>query len=50
MDMTSLLTSTKKTEYVAVEYPPTSEILDELEKLNEQINAETKALRALLGE
>lgn len=40
----------KKTEYVAVEYPPTSEILDELEKLNEQINAETKALRALLGE
>lgn len=40
----------KKTEYVAVEYPPTSEILDELEKLNEQIVEETKVLRALLGE
>lgn len=40
----------KKTEYVAVEYPPTSEILDELDRLNEQIVKETKELRRLLGE
>ena len=40
----------KKTEYVAVEYPPTSEILDELDRLNAQIEEETKALRKLLGE
>ena len=38
----------KKTEYVAVEYPPTSEILDELDRLNEQIAAETAELRKLL--
>lgn len=38
----------KKTEYVAVEYPPTEEILDEIEKLNAQIAEETAALRALL--
>ena len=40
----------KKTEYVAVEYPPTSEILDELDRLNAQIEEETKTLRKLLGE
>ena len=40
----------KKVEYVAVEYPPTSEILDELDRLNEEIIRETKELRALLGE
>ncbi|MBR4501320.1 MAG: SAM-dependent DNA methyltransferase [Clostridia bacterium] len=40
----------KKTDYVAVEYPPTSEILDELDRLNAQIEEETKALRKLLGE
>ncbi len=40
----------KKTNYVAVEYPPTSEILDELDRLNAQIEEETKALRNLLGE
>lgn len=40
----------KKTEYVAVEYPPTSEILAELESLNEQINIEMKELRQMLGE
>lgn len=40
----------KKVEYVAVEYPPTSEILDELDRLNAQIAKETKALRAMLGE
>lgn len=38
----------KKIEYVAVEYPPTEEILDEIEKLNAEIEKETKALRALL--
>ena len=40
----------KKTDYVAVEYPPTSEILDELDRLNAQIEEETKVLRKLLGE
>jgi type I restriction enzyme M protein len=40
----------KQTEYKAVEYPPTSEILDELDRLNAEIERETKALRALLGE
>ena len=40
----------KKTEYVAVEYPPTSEILDELDKLNEEIIKETAELRKMLGE
>lgn len=40
----------KKTEYVAVEYPPCSEILAELERLNAEIAEETKALRALLNE
>ena len=38
----------KEVEYVPVEYPPTSEILDEIEKLNEQIVEETKVLRELL--
>ena len=39
----------KKTEYVAVEYPPTEEILDEIEKLNAEIEKETAELRKLLG-
>lgn len=38
----------KKVEYVPVEYPPTSEILDEIERLNEQIMEETRVLRELL--
>lgn len=38
----------KEVEYVHVEYPPTSEILDEIEKLNEQIMEETRVLRELL--
>lgn len=38
----------KKIEYVAVEYPSTEEILDEIEKLNAEIERETKALRELL--
>ena len=40
----------KKTEYVPVEYPPTSEILDELDKLEQQIAQEMKELRKLLEE
>lgn len=40
----------KKTEYVAVEYPPTSEILAELNRLNEQITAEMAELQRMLGE
>jgi len=39
----------KKTEYVAVEYPPTEEILDEIERLNREIEKETAELRKLLG-
>ncbi|MDU5598158.1 MAG: class I SAM-dependent DNA methyltransferase [Lachnospiraceae bacterium] len=38
----------KEVEYIPVEYPPTSEILDEIEKLNEQIMEETRVLRELL--
>ncbi len=38
----------KKTEYVAVEYPPTSEILDKLDKLEEEITAGLKELRGML--
>ncbi len=40
----------KKIDYVAVEYPPTKQILDEIDELNAQIIEETKKLRALLGE
>lgn len=40
----------KKTEYVPVEYPPTSEILDELDKLNQQVTSELAELRKLLNE
>lgn len=39
----------KKVEYVAVEYPPTEEILADIEELNRQIDAETAELRKLLG-
>lgn len=38
----------KKTEYVAVEYPPTSEILDKLDKLEEEITVGLKELRRML--
>ena len=38
----------KKTEYVAVEYPPTSEILDKLDQLEEEIAAGLKELRGML--
>lgn len=39
----------KKIEYVAVEYPPTKDILAEIEVINKQVEAETAELRKLLG-
>ena len=39
----------KKVEYVAIEYPPTEEILADIEELNRKIEAETAELRKLLG-
>jgi len=39
----------KKMEYVAIEYPPTEDILNEIEKLNVQIAEETALLRNLLN-
>lgn len=38
----------KKTEYVAVEYPPTSEILDELDRLELEIQEGLKELRGMV--
>ena len=38
----------KKTEYVAVEYAPTSEILDHIDALEEKIQEGLKALRGML--
>lgn len=40
----------KKTEYVPVEYPPTNEILDELDRLEAQISQEMKELRKMLND
>ena len=39
----------KQTEYVPAEYPPTSEIMAELERLQRQIDVETQELKKLLG-
>ena len=39
----------KKTEYVAVEYPPTSEIMAEIEGLNQQIETELSELKKMLN-
>ncbi len=39
----------KKTEYVPVEYPSTVEIMAELDKIEQEISTEMKALRDLLG-
>ena len=39
----------KQTEYVAVEYPSTEEIMAELDELEMQIGTEMEALRNLLG-
>ena len=38
----------KETVYVPVEYPPTSEIMDEIDRLESQIQQEMKELRTLL--
>ncbi|MEE3333172.1 MAG: class I SAM-dependent DNA methyltransferase [Ruminococcus sp.] len=40
----------KKIEYIPVEYPPTSELMDTIERLNAEIERETKALRKMLGD
>lgn len=40
----------KKTKYVAVEYPPTSEFLAEIDRLNAEIERETAEIRKLRGE
>ena len=40
----------KETEYVAVEYPPTSEIMKNLRDLETQINREMDELEKLLEE
>jgi type I restriction enzyme M protein len=39
----------KETEYVAEEYPPTAELLAEIEELESQFQAELKTLKGLLG-
>ena len=39
----------RQTEYKAVEYPPTSEIVAKLDALEREIGAEMDALRELLG-
>ena len=39
----------KKTEYVAVEYPPTSEIMAEIKELNKQIDTEFSELEKMLN-
>ena len=39
----------KKTEYVAVEYPPTSEIMAEIEDLNKEIETELGELKKMLN-
>lgn len=39
----------KKTEYVAVEYPPTSEIMAEIENLNQEIETEFGELKKMLN-
>jgi type I restriction enzyme M protein len=38
----------KKTEYVAVEYPPTEEIIAEIERINAEVEKETAELKKLL--
>ena len=39
----------KKVEYTPVEYPPTEEILAEIDKINKEVEKETKELYKLLG-
>jgi type I restriction enzyme M protein len=38
----------KKTEYVPVQYPPTGEILDELDRLQAEITTNLAELRGML--
>ena len=39
----------KKTEYVAIEYPPTSQIMADIRELEMQIGEEMEKLESLLG-
>ena len=39
----------KKIEYVPVEYPPSDEILSQIEKINKEVEEETEELRKMLG-
>ena len=39
----------KQTEYQPVEYPPTSEIMDKLDEIEQEITYEMESLRNLLG-
>ena len=39
----------KEVEYVAVEYPPTTEIMADIRKIETEISAEMKELEKLLG-
>ena len=39
----------KRIEYVPVEYPPSEEILAQIEKINKEIEVETETLRKMLG-
>lgn len=38
----------KEVEYIPVEYPPTSEILADIERLNREIETEVQELKKLL--
>jgi type I restriction enzyme M protein len=39
----------KKVEYVAVEYPPTAEIIQEIEQIEAEISVQMAELKKLLG-
>jgi type I restriction enzyme M protein len=39
----------KRTEYVAVEYPPTAEIMQEIENIEDEISVQMEELKKLLG-
>ena len=40
----------KQTEYVAVEYPPTSEIMAKIDELESEIQKELAELKKMIGE
>ena len=48
-ELSRIIDKYKKIEYVPVEYPPTSEIIGEIEALNNKIIEETAELKKLLG-